>query len=77
MRLRARRRGDDAALAAIEGDVVSPATGGEVDVDHVTLVADDGNYLCDVEKVNAAGEVESVEDTFMIVVRKRAADIAY
>lgn len=77
VRLLARKRGDDVALAAIEGVIASPSTDGEVDFDHVTIAVEDGQYLCDVEKVNAAGEVESVEDTFLIIVRERAAEISY
>lgn len=75
VKLYARPRGG-AALAAITGVIASPATAGLVDIDHDTIAANEGFYLCDLEATSAAGIVSS-EDTFAITVRARAASVTY
>lgn len=75
VKLYARPRGG-AALSAITGVIASPATAGLVDVDHDTIAAAEGLYLCDLEATSASGIVSS-EDTFLISVRARAASVTY
>lgn len=54
--LYARLRGG-AALAAITGSIVSPATAGIVEFDHVTMTATAGTYFCQIKLTNAASKV--------------------
>jgi hypothetical protein len=75
VKLYARARGA-AALAAITGSIVAPATGGLVDFDHDTIAANEGVYDCDIE-VNSASGVISCGDKFKITVRARAASVTY
>lgn len=75
VKLYARPRGGN-ALTAITGVVASPATAGLVDVDHDTIAANEGVYVCDLEATSGAGIVSS-EDTFLITVRARAASVTY
>ena len=75
VKLYARPRGG-AALSAITGVVATPATAGLVDFDHDTIAAAAGVYDCDIE-VNSAAGTRSIEDTFQIAVRERAASMTY
>lgn len=75
VKLYARKRGG-AALTAINGVIASPATAGLVDVDHDTIAAAEGVYICDLEATSGAGIVSN-EETFLITVRARAAAVTY
>lgn len=75
VKLYARKRGGS-ALTAITGVIASPATAGLVDIDHDTIAASEGVYVCDLEVTSASGIVSN-EDTFLITVRARAASVTY
>ena len=53
--LYAKARGQT-ALTPIVGSIVSPATGGIVEFDHVTMAAADGAYFCQIKLTNSSGD---------------------
>lgn len=75
VKLFAERRSDGTAVAAISGSIVSPATGGLVDVDHVTIAATEGAYLCELETTDGAGKKGYSDEPFLTVVRPRVQSI--
>lgn len=68
------RKGDGTAVPVITGTIAG-GTDGYVDVDHTTIAANEGVYLCELEVTNASAKTNYTEDTFLITVRARAQSV--